>query len=329
MVNDSEKFVKTDLNTSRRRRVIRATKRRKRFKLTKIGRLVVIFSIGIMFLITAAICIKYFVNSMYISTSLAKVTGDIYKVSPRISGQITNINVKTGDIVSQGEVLFTLNTEQLKNQVDEDYAAMEIAFANLEKAINMKHSEQAAAANINNKGIDIHKKGSTKYSKAFKTNNISSKDYEILQNTVRAAQAKYNLAKLALSYTNVQAPVDGTVLQLSGSVGDSVSPEHEVVTLVDLSKLTITAYVKQSEIKKIKRGQRVEISIDGVSQEKFQGEVKAVGVAVGSVYNLFQGDAASKKNLKDMGYVPVTIDFKYSGNQIILGTDANVKIKIR
>lgn len=253
---------------------------------------ILLFSIGLMYK-------KYIGNHNYIVTNDAKVTADIINISPKIAGRIAEVNVKVGDTFNEGDILFTLESDELKNQVDEAYAAQEIAFAKLEKVV-------------------YRTKGLIK-------NKISSKDYEILQDNVKVALAKYNLAKLSLLDANVQAPSNGTIVQTTAHVGDFVSPEHYDMSLIDLSKLKVTAYVEQSEVKKIKKGMTAKLSIADISNNTFNGIVSEVGIATGAVYNLVKGNNSSV-NSKN---VPVIIDFNYIGKQVLPGMDVKVKIKVR
>jgi membrane fusion protein (multidrug efflux system) len=317
MQNNNSRLGRKHLRNLRNRRI----KRKRRLRLTLKGKLLIIVPMVILLLYISLVTKFYLFEGSYVVSNEAKITADILKVSPEIKGEIAEVNVKVGDVVGAGEVLFSLEADKIKNQVDEAYAQQETALAELEKETNRLRASKGLANNsLTNKG---------KKRTNLNINNNELKNYEILQNNVKTAQAKYNLAKLALQSTNVQAPGKGTVVESNVHIGDSASPEHYVMTIIDLSRLRVTAYIKPNEIKKIKKGQRVELNIEDISTRTIYGSVSGIGVATEAIYNLLEGDKLPLNKSNINKNIPVTIDFNFSGKQIFPGMDVKVKIKVR
>jgi membrane fusion protein (multidrug efflux system) len=91
--------------------------------------------------------ISWLINRfVYVVTENAMVTGDMITASSRIAGKIASIKVKAGDKVNKGDILFTLDTDQLKAQVNRAEAALEIAKARLNKAVGGARSQEVTAA---------------------------------------------------------------------------------------------------------------------------------------------------------------------------------------
>lgn len=157
---------------------------------------------------------------------------------------------------------------------------------------------------------------------------VSSKDIDILVNKVRAAQAAYDLAKLSLDFTSVRAPSDGTVVKIADHDGDVINPGHSAMSLINLSKLTATAYILENDLQNIKTGNSVKLYIDAFPGKTFKGTVKEIGEATTSVFNLFGNDNFASSYTKDNQRVPVTIAFDYAGSQVKPGMSVTAKIRI-
>jgi membrane fusion protein (multidrug efflux system) len=156
----------------------------------------------------------------------------------------------------------------------------------------------------------------------------SSEDLDILESTVNAAQATYELAKLSLEYANVRAPQNGTIVQMTSHVGDVVTPGLSEMSLMDITKLTVIAYVLETELKDIKVGNQVKLSIDSFPGKTFKGTVQEVGEATSSVFTLFSSDNSSGNYAKVSQRVTIKITFDYIKNPVIPGMSTTAKIKI-
>lgn len=296
-----------DMNYNGKRKYMREEK----FILTKRGK--ILCWIVFLFLICIIIySIKgFYISNNSIKTQYASITGDIISISPKLSGKISYLNVKDGDVVSENEVLFTLDTELLKSQVDEAYAQQQLAFEALERAGGGLKGELPAQ----NKKLKI----------SNNKKNSDSADITMLQNAVKAAQSKYNLSKLALSNSNVLAPADGTIIESAAHVGDYVSPEHGVMCIVDFKNLNITAYIKQKELGKIKNGNTAIITINTLQNESFLGKVTSIGKVTAGISDI--NNNQNIVNAKKLGaLIPITITFNYSNEQLVPGVEAKVLI---
>lgn len=156
----------------------------------------------------------------------------------------------------------------------------------------------------------------------------SNKDMAILEDSIKVAQANYDLVKLNLDNTVVKAPMDGTIVQVNVHVGDSVAPGQGAVSMVDFSTLQVTAYVLENDLEKVKVDQNVKLSVDAFPGVTFNGKVKEVGLATASVFSLFSTDNASGNFTKVSQRVPVKVDFNAANQVVIPGMSVTAKIKI-
>jgi membrane fusion protein, multidrug efflux system len=156
----------------------------------------------------------------------------------------------------------------------------------------------------------------------------TDKDVAIIEAQVRAAQATFDLAQLNLGYGDIKAPVDGTVVQTNIHLGDNLAPGQAAISLVDFSKLQVTAYVLENDLERIQAGQSVKLSIDAFPGQSFEGTVKELGLATASTFNLFGGDNASGNYTKVSQRIPVKVEFTGGSNQVIPGMSVTAKIKV-
>ncbi|HEX3470302.1 MAG TPA: HlyD family secretion protein [Silvibacterium sp.] len=124
---------------------------------------------------------------------------------------------------------------------------------------------------------------------------------------VAQAQAQLDQAKLNLSYTKVVAPEAGIVTRKSVETGQNVSVGQNMMTLVSLDDVWITANFKETQLRNMRAGQPVVIEVDAYGR-KFDGKVTQIGGATGSVLSLFPPENATGNYVKVVQRVPVRID---------------------
>jgi membrane fusion protein (multidrug efflux system) len=122
------------------------------------------------------------------------------------------------------------------------------------------------------------------------------------------AQAKANLetAELDLSYTTVVAPVDGVVTKKSVEVGQIVQPGQSLLVLIPLQNIWVTANFKETQLAKVRPGQKAEIHVDMYGQT-FTGHVDSIAVATGARLSLLPPENATGNFVKVVQRIPVKI----------------------
>ncbi len=125
---------------------------------------------------------------------------------------------------------------------------------------------------------------------------------------VQQAQAQLDQAELNLSYTKIVAPEDGIITRKSVEVDQNVSSGQNMLTLVSLSDIWITANFKETQLKLMHAGQTVEVSVDATGKS-YHAKVTQIGGATGSVLSLFPPENATGNYVKVVQRVPVRLDF--------------------
>jgi len=130
------------------------------------------------------------------------------------------------------------------------------------------------------------------------------------------AEARAQLAELQtalakaerdLEFTAVRAPVDGTFSNRLVNIGDFVSMGQRLGNLVPLNEVFIDANFKETQLKRIRPGQPVTISVDAYGHRKFAGVVESISPAAGSVFTLLPPDNATGNFTKIVQRLPVRV----------------------
>jgi len=125
---------------------------------------------------------------------------------------------------------------------------------------------------------------------------------------VAQAQAQFEQAKLNLSYTKIIAPEAGIVTRKSVEINQNVSVGQNMMTLVSLDDIWITANFKETQLEHMRAGQPVVIEVDAYGGKKYDGKITQIGGATGSVLSLFPPENATGNYVKVVQRVPVRID---------------------
>ena len=128
-------------------------------------------------------------------------------------------------------------------------------------------------------------------------------------------QAKVDQAKLNLNYCHVLAPSNGIINRKNVSVGQNISVGQNMLTIIPLDGLWITANFKETQLQKMKVGQTVTIKVDALGGRKYKGHVKQVGGATGSRLALFPPENATGNYVKVVQRIPVRIDLDENENK--------------
>ena len=131
---------------------------------------------------------------------------------------------------------------------------------------------------------------------------------------VQQAQAQLDQAKLNLSYTRIVAPAAGIVTRKSVEIDQNVAAGQNLLTLVSLEDLWITANFKETQLRHMSAGQPVEIEVDATGKT-YSGKITQIGGATGSVLSLFPPENATGNYVKVVQRLPVRVDFTDLKNQ--------------
>lgn len=192
------------------------------------------------------------------------MTGAQVRVGPRISGIVRRLAVRVGDRVRVGQLLAELDDRELVARRREAVATLDLARANLAFALADAGRKRALAGArlLARSDLDLAERGAA-----------------VAVEEVARAQAGLDYAETQVAYARVDAPIAGTVASVSTQEGETVAASFATptfVTLLDLNRLEVWAYVDETDIGRIRVGQNVRFTVDTYGSEGFTGHVSEI-----------------------------------------------------
>ena len=241
-------------------------------------------------------------------------TGAEVKIGARISGQLEKLMVKIGDIVRAGDMIATIEHEDLLARVAQFTADLKAEEARLKKikeegpleinklkaGLEELNVQISLAQKMLSRNQALRKKGIVSESVVDEADerllvlnakiNLVEEEIKLeevrLQNDIRLQDAKVEKAvanileeETQLSYATVTAPIDGVVAFVSTQEGETVVASMSAptfVTLIDLKKIEVTAFVDETDIGKIQERQKVKFTVDAFPKKFFDAEIREI-----------------------------------------------------
>jgi membrane fusion protein (multidrug efflux system) len=136
---------------------------------------------------------------------------------------------------------------------------------------------------------------------------VSEARYRQAQAQTQARQAELTQANLNLGYTIMRAPVSGIVSKKNAEPGMEVSPGQQLMALVPLDDVWVTANFKETQLKSMRIGQKAEISVDAYGGRTYRGHVDSIAAASGAKFSLLPPENATGNYVKVVQRIPVKI----------------------
>jgi HlyD family secretion protein len=186
------------------------------------------------------------------------------RVGSRISGVVRRLYVKIGDRVEKGQLLAELDDRDLVARRRETLAALQLAEANLQyaRADLARKRELRASALLAPSDLEL-----------------AQRAYAVAEQQRDGARASLEVATTQLGYGRIVAPIDGVVASVSTQEGETVAASFSTptfVTLLDLGRLEVWAYVDETDIGRIRTGMPATFTVDTYGSTDFAGEVTAI-----------------------------------------------------
>jgi membrane fusion protein (multidrug efflux system) len=151
-------------------------------------------------------------------------------------------------------------------------------------------------------------------------------------------KAALDQAQLNLGYTTIVAPVDGIVGKRSVDPGQNVSPGQDLMAIVPLRDIWVTANFKETQLEHMQPGQPVKVKVDTYGGRNWGGHVTSIGGATGAKYSLLPPENATGNYVKVVQRIPVRIDFDnndkpdFNKDGLLrpgMSVDPDVKVSVR
>lgn len=186
------------------------------------------------------------------------------KVGARITGKVEHLYANIGDRVRKGQVLVQLEQDDLRARVEQAAASHEETQAAYDKA----------KADLN-RDRELSEKG---YITAQAFDNLQNA-HDMAKARLSRAKADLDYARTQLSYATIKAPIQGTIASVTTQEGETVAAGLSAptfITIIDLSKLEVNAYIDETDVGKINEGQEAIFTVDTFPDKDFKGRVRAI-----------------------------------------------------
>lgn len=131
----------------------------------------------------------------------------------------------------------------------------------------------------------------------------------VAASVIKQRQADVDNAKLNLSYAVITAPADGLVSKVNVQPGQFVQAGQSLFSIVLSNDLWVTANFKETQLNKMKEGQKVIVTVDAFPGHEFEAKVASFSAATGASFALLPPDNATGNFVKVVQRVPVRIEF--------------------
>lgn len=157
---------------------------------------------------------------------------------------------------------------------------------------------------------------------------VTEATHKSAQANVERAKAALEQAQLNLAYTTITAPISGEITQKTVNLGQYALPGQLLFTIVPLDKVFVTANFKETQMSRVRPGQRVQIHVDTYKKD-FEGVVDSIAGATGSRQALLPPQNATGNFIKVVQRIPVKILVKDSDDpRRVLRPGMNVEATI-
>ena len=250
---------------------------------------------------------------------------DISGTAAGVSVSDANIQSSKGNIEAAKVRLWRANNDFVRYQnlynnksiTKQQFEQADAAKKEAEAELNVL--KQAVAASTSQRAASVSR------------SNVSGKQTEVAQANIKRAQAALDAAKLNLSYTVVTAAVDGQVSTIDIQPGQLVQPGQALFYILDTTNGWVVANFKETQVTKMKEGQKVTFTADAYPDVEFEGVLTSFSPATGARFSLLPPDNATGNFVKTVQRLPVRINITENNDKEkvkLLRSGMNVEVDV-
>ena len=255
-------------------------------------------------------------------------------VGAQASGKITKLYVKLGQEIKKGEMIADIDSTTQINTLNTKKAAL----VSYQAQLKAKKTAYDVALSSYNRLSKLYTQKATSLDSvntAKSTLDNAKAEMEAIEANIKQAEIEVNTAETNVGYTKITAPMDGTVISVPVSEGQTVNANQTtptIVTIADLSKMKIKPEISEGDITKVKAGQEVSFTILSDSQTVYHSVIDSVDPAnttitdSSSTSSSTNSSSSSSTTSAIYYYANVLIDNPDRTLRIGMTTENNIKI---
>ncbi|MGM0453295.1 MAG: efflux RND transporter periplasmic adaptor subunit [Thermodesulfobacteriota bacterium] len=179
-------------------------------------------------------------------------------IRPEVGGVLESVHFEEGNTVEEGELLFSVDDDKIRHELDARQAGLEEARANLENAqLIYKRRQQLFKQELGTE----------------EARDEARARYEALTARVKRIRAEIENIKESLADTKIRAPFDGIAGERLADPGEVIAEGTALVSMVETGQLEIAFTIPERHLAQVQKGQQVELTVSAFPEEKFSGSV--------------------------------------------------------
>jgi macrolide-specific efflux system membrane fusion protein len=248
-------------------------------------------------------------------------------VGAQVSGQIKSLKVALGDQVKAGQLIAEIDPRTQQNALRDAQA----------EVLNLKAQRQERQATLKQATLQFKRQQTLLQADA-----ASREDYEAAEATMTATKAEIaaldaqieqstiavDTAKLNLGYTQITAPIDGTVVYLAVKEGQTVNAAQTtptIIMLAELNTMTIKAQISEADVVRVRPGQPVYFTILGEPDHRYEAKLRAIEPAPDSISD---SDTSSSSKSSSSSSTSANAAIYYNGLFDVPNPDGKLRISM-
>jgi membrane fusion protein, multidrug efflux system len=242
-----------------------------------------------------------------------KIDDGDYRIAMEVARSRIATQQATIDRIGRQVTALESAVEQTRAQLASSEAALKRAGLDFDRqqTLSTKGFASRAAFEVSEAGRDQSLAAVKSAQAAYEAarDNVEVTKAQQAEARAQLAELQTQLAKAErdLAFTAVRAPVDGTFANRIVNTGDFIQAGQRLANVVPLNDVFIDGNFKETQLKRIRPGQPVKISVDAYGHRKFAGVVDSISPAAGSVFTLLPPDNATGNFTKIVQRIPVRI----------------------
>ena len=233
------------------------------------------------------------------STSGTVEASDVVYVYAKASGDVTGVNVSVGDMVTAGQLLCTINTEQVETA---------------------KNSMDSASVNLTEAQSNL-----SRMQLLYQGGDISDQEWEQYQNQAKTAQLNYESAKLnydrQVEYSSVTAPISGKIETMDIDVYDYVNQQAQLCVISGEGDKRVSFYVSERVMSNLNQGDAMTIVKDGTTYDGVITDVSSMADESNGLFKI-KAELPEANSLSTGSTVKVTVTSEHAENVMTVPVDA-------
>lgn len=243
------------------------------------------------------------------------------EVGAQVSGKIVNLHVSLGQAVKKGDLIAEIDSSNQSNSLSTAEAQL------------ASYRAQLASAKV---ALEVAQSNYNRLSKLYKLNSTSQTELETAKNTLASAKASVNAAQAQveqseisvndartnLNYTKIVSPMDGVIVSIPVSVGQTVNSAQSSPTIVhvaDLSKMLIKLEISEGDIAQVQAGQAMSFTTLAEPNHRHHSQIESIDPALTTLSD----DNSSNKYIEQSGN---TEAIYYYANSLVDNAEQRLRI---